>query len=133
MIIYIINMHFLHFLVTAISPLSSLVCATLAPSILRSLDSVPVLHFSLSRRGGVFSGTQFPKDTVNLTYLAEELKRVESRSNLTRRVVQGNRLVRKAKLDETTSYDGGLLMGKIADDGLWYVSLIYLLAWRTGV
>lgn len=116
-------MHFRPFLLLAAIPaLSSLVFAALASSIVRSLDSAPVLHFSLSRRGGLFAGTQFPTDIVNLTYLAEELKRVESRFNLTRRVVKGNRLVRKAKLDETASDDGGLLMGKIADDGLWYVS-----------
>ena len=126
-------MHFLYFLILTtlrlllFSPLTS---ATLSPSILRSLDTAPVLHFALSRRGGVFTGNEFLKDCVNLTYLAQELERTESRFNLTTRVVKGNRLVRKAKLDESLR-DEGALMGKVADDGLWFELLFEDMFLRT--
>lgn len=117
-------MHFLSFLIITtlgILPFCPLVYATSVRSVLRSLDTASVLHFTLNRHGGAFMGTEFLRDHVNLTYLAQELKRTESRFNLTKRVVKGNRLVRKAKLDEPLRPNGGSLMGKIVDDGLWFV------------
>lgn len=90
-------------------------------STVRSLDSATVLHFTLARRGGSFTANEWPQDYVNLTYLSQELQKTEDRFNLTRRVVKGNRLVRKAKLGGSTSQDEGTLMGKVADDGLWFV------------
>lgn len=97
---------------------------TLAPgaqSVLQSLDTAPVLHFTLARRGGKFAATEYAKDYVNLTLLAQELGKVEGRFNLTQRVIQGNRLVRKAKIESVPGSDQGALMGKIAEDGLWFV------------
>lgn len=93
-----------------------------SPSVLRSLDVAPVFHFTLTRRGGNFAATEWTKDYVNLTYLTQEVEKIEDRFNLTQRVVKGNKLVRKAKIDGTKGSDEGALMGKIAEDGLWSVS-----------
>lgn len=95
-----------------------------AQSVLQSLDTAPVLHFTLARRGGKFAATEYGKDYVNLTLLAQELGKVEGRFNLTQRVIKGNRLVRKAKIEAMPGSDQGALMGKIADDGLWFVLLL---------
>lgn len=95
-------------------------------SVLRSLDVAPVLHFTLARRGGSFAATEWTKDYVNLTYLVQELEKIEDRFNLTQRVVKGNKLVRKAKIGGAEGSDEGALMSKIADDGLWFVSCFFL-------
>lgn len=95
-------------------------------SVLRSLDVAPALHFTLARRGGSFAATEWTKDYVNLTYLTQELGKTEDRLNLTQRVVQGNKLVRKARTDGAKGSEEGALMGKIADDGLWFVSCFFL-------
>lgn len=92
-------------------------------SVLRSLDTVPVLHFTLARRGGVFAANEWLQDYVNMTYLANELDKTEGRYNLTRRVIKGNKLVRKAKTDGVNGQDERALMGKLADDGLWFAPL----------
>ena len=102
--------------------------ATLAsPTVLRSLDAAPVLHFTLARRGGIFA---FNDDTINsiddphheltnLTLLAEELGRVEARFNQTKREVKGNKLIRKAKDAGVGGSDGESLMGEIGANGVW--------------
>lgn len=92
-----------------------------AQSILASLDAAPVLHFTLERRGGIFSATEHEHDWVNLTYLAQELDRTECRFGLTKREAMGNKLVRKAKADGTGGKESGALMGDIAAEGTWYV------------
>lgn len=56
-----------------------------------------------------------------MTYLVDELERTEARYNLTRRVIKGNKLVRKAKIDGVNGQDKTALMGKLADDGLWFI------------
>ena len=94
-------------------------CAIATAPIIRSLDTAPVLHFTLTRRGGKFSPTEFARDYVNLTYLAQELEKTEARFNLTKREVKGNKLVRKAKSDETGGRDPNMLMGEVAVDGIW--------------
>ena len=115
-------MHFLSFLILTTSTLLSFPSPISAsPSVLRSLDASPVLHFTLARRGGSFAATEWTKDYINLTYLTQELEKIEDRFNLTRRVVKGNKLVRKAKVDTSNGSDGAALMGKVADDGLWLV------------
>lgn len=86
----------------------------LAQRPLRSLDSAPVLHFTLARRDGAINATEYLQDYVNLEYLAKEIERTESRFNLTKREVKGNKLVRKAKVK-----DDGLLMGDVAGSGIW--------------
>lgn len=89
-------------------------------AVLRSLDTAPVLHFTLARRGGAFAANEWLRDHVNMTYLANELDKTEGRYNLTRRVIKGNRLVRKAKIDGVNGQDKTVLMGKLADVGLWF-------------
>ena len=90
-------------------------------AVLRSLNTVPVLHFTLARRGGGFAATEWLRDYVNMTYLADELDKTEGRFNLTRRVIRGNKLVRKAKVDGVNGQDKTALMGKLADVGLWFI------------
>ena len=63
---------------------------------------------------------------MNLTYLVEELDKVEARFNLTRREVNGNKLVRKAKVNEHGGKEEGALMGSVATDGIWCV------LWKNG-
>lgn len=120
-------MHSASILLFIITTLSSVVnLASSSQSVLRALDVAPVLHFTLARRGGKFAATEWTKDYVNFTYLTQELEKIENRFNLTQRVVKGNKLVRKAKIDGAKGSDEGALMGKIADDGLWLVSCFLL-------
>ena len=93
-------------------------------SVLRSLDAAPVLHFTLTRRGGKFAPQEFGNDFVNLNYLARELEKTEARFNLTQRQVAGNKLVRKAKSAPAGGKDEGTLMGEVAKDGIWYTALV---------
>ena len=86
---------------------------------LRSLDTAHVLHFTLTRRDGKFAPTEFARDYVNLTYLAQELEKTEARFNLTKREVKGNKLVRRAKSNEAGGRDPSMLMGEVAVDGIW--------------
>ncbi|KAL6719830.1 mRNA decay protein [Lecanora helva] len=95
-------------------------CTIASPSILRSLDNAPVLHFTLTRRGGQFAPQEFGRDHANLSYLAEELKRAESRFNLTQRQFSGNKLVRKAKSAADGGKGEGMLMSEVSNDGIWY-------------
>ncbi|KAI9894050.1 MAG: hypothetical protein M1814_004820 [Vezdaea aestivalis] len=80
----------------------------------------PVLHFPISRRFGPFPTTQ----SVNLTYLLQELALAESRFNLTRREIKGNKVVRKAKPNGKGGADveGGLI-GCIGRNGSWFTKL----------
>lgn len=114
-------MHFLSILILTIVALIQSPAAALVQAVLRSLDTVPVLHFTLARRGGVFAASEWLQDHVNMTYLADELDKTEGRYNLTRRVIKGNRLVRKAKIDGVNGQEETALMGKLADDGLWFI------------
>lgn len=109
-------MHLLPLLVFT-SGLLSYTLATAPAS--RSLDTAPVLHFTLTRRGGKFVPTEFERDYVNLKYLAQELEKTEARFNLTKREVKGNKLVRKAKSNEVGGRDPNALMGEVAADGIW--------------
>ena len=107
-------------LITPLVLLSGLLSSTLATATApRSLDVAPVLHFTLTRRGGKFSPTEFARDYVNLTYLAQELEKTEARFNLTKREVKGNKLVRKAKSNDAGGKDSSALMGEVAVDGIW--------------
>ena len=83
---------------------------------LRSLDTAPVAHFTLDRRGGPFSTTQWPLDVANLTYLNSELAKAEGRFNNTKREVKGNRVVRVIKSNGRTE---GKLIGEISKNGIW--------------
>ena len=92
-----------------------LLASATTASALRSLDSAPVIHFTLARRGGVFAATQYLRDYVNVTYLAQQLEATESRFNVTQRQVQGNRLVRKPK----KGFRPGGLLGEVAAKDIW--------------
>ena len=85
---------------------------------LHALDTAPVLHFTLARRGGVVNTTAFVKDYVNLPNLLRNLEKAEARFNLTKREVEGNKLVRKAK-DLGGKGGEGVLMGEVAAEGVW--------------
>ncbi|MCJ1395559.1 hypothetical protein MMC18_008445 [Xylographa bjoerkii] len=91
--------------------------------LLQSLDDVPVLHLTISRRGGPFESFAPLQEIANLTHLAEELQKVEERFNLTRREVKGNKLVRKAKVKGIGGNEVGVLMGKVASVGNWYAKI----------
>ena len=90
-------------------------------SVLRSLDSAPVIHFTVARRHGAFAATVADNDWVDLDHLAKQLQWAESRFNLTKREVKGNKLVRKAKSGGVGGKEGTGLMGDIASNGAWYV------------
>lgn len=79
------------------------------------------LHLPITRRGGRFSNT----DVANLTYLLEELTSIESRYSATRRVIKGNRVVRKPKpVKIGADGDGGEgLLGSIGKPGGWFADL----------
>ena len=85
---------------------------------LHALDSAPVIHFTLARRGGVVNTTVFSKDYVNLPNLLQDLEKAEGRFNLTKRAVKGNKLVRKAK-DVGGGGEEGVLMGEVSAEGVW--------------
>ncbi len=117
-----ITMPFLSFFVLVIGMLLPLTFAgSSAQAVLRTLDNAPVLHFTLARRGGEFTATEYGRDLVNLTYLVEELDKAEARFNLTRREVKGNKLVRKAKLNELGGREKGALMGSVTGGGIWCI------------
>lgn len=88
--------------------------------VLAALDGAPVMHFTLKRRGGAFEATKAGNDSVDLNTLVEQLANVESRYNLTRRVVKGNKLVRKAKPLKIDGQSDNALMGDVASNGTWY-------------
>lgn len=117
-------MHFTT-LVLALLPLlySTLASETGHANVLRSLDTAPVLHFTLTRRGGKFAPTEFGRDYVNMTFLAQELERTEARFNLTQRQFKGNKLVRKAKDVSVGGKEEGTLMGEVSEEGIWCVEL----------
>ncbi|KAL8900314.1 MAG: hypothetical protein Q9192_001137 [Flavoplaca navasiana] len=91
--------------------------------ILHSLDSAPVIHFTIARRSGTFEGTVPGNDSVEMDFLMEQLKVAEARFNLTRREVKGNKLVRKAKSRAFGGKDDDDLMGEIASNGTWFARL----------
>ncbi len=109
------------FLLLAPLPYFTVATSSDHANVLRSLDTAPVLHFTLTRRGGKFAPTVSGGDYVNLTYLAQELEKTEARFNLTQRQVKGNKLVRKAKDLLIGDKEEGKLMGEVAQDGSWYV------------
>ena len=117
-------MSILPLLLFSITLLTLPICAAV-PRIesLRSLDEAPVLHFTISRRGGAFESFAPGGEIANLIYLAEELEKVERSFNLTRREVKGNKLVRKAKAKGIGGNEVGKLMGDVAASGRWRVVL----------
>ena len=113
-------MHLLSILSITTTYVISLVQATPTDhSVLRFLDSVPVIHFTIARRHGAFVATVGEQDYVDLDHLVRELETTESRFNTTKRVVKGNKLVRKAKTSGAGSKKGIGLMGDIASTGAW--------------
>ena len=86
---------------------------------LQAIDELPVVHFTLARRGGTFEATIPGNDTLELDFLLEHLENVEARFNFTRREVRGNKLVRKAKSRAIGGKDEDELMGELAINGTW--------------
>lgn len=77
--------------------------------------SPPVIHFTLSRRGG-----PFPTSSIaNLTFLSEELAKAEASFNQTRRAISGNKVVRVAKAQGVGGGDNGRLLGDVGKNGSW--------------
>ncbi|KAL9125094.1 MAG: hypothetical protein Q9217_005648 [Psora testacea] len=109
--------------VTILATSNLLLLILASASRLRSLDSAPVSHFTLARRGGPFASTEFSRDNVNLTYLVGEQTKAENRFCLTKREVKGNKLVRKAKLSAVGGRHEGILMGEVAAAGIWYATV----------
>ena len=113
-------MHFLSFFILTTTPLLQVGLTTASNlQTIRSLDEEPVLHFTISRRGGAFANWDIGDEVVDLAYLEEELQRVEGRYNLTRREAKGNKLVRRAKEKSVGGNEVGKLMGEVAGDGRW--------------
>ena len=113
-------MHFLSFLILTTTPLLPIrFTSAFNLQTIRSLDEEPVLHFTIARRGGAFANWDIEDEVVDLTYLREELQRVEGRYNLTRREAKGNKLVRRAKERSVGGNEVGMLMGEIAMEGRW--------------
>ncbi|KAL8969746.1 MAG: hypothetical protein Q9183_001852 [Haloplaca sp. 2 TL-2023] len=92
-------------------------------STLQAIDELPVVHFTLARRGGTFEATIPGNDTLELDFLLEHLENVEARFNSTRREVKGNKLVRKAKSRALGGKDEDELMGELAINGTWFARL----------
>lgn len=76
----------------------------------------PVLHYTIERRGGAFPTEQ----VANFTFLTAELQAAEARFNLTRREMQGNKVVRKPKDKGMGGGDSSTLMGQVGKNGTWY-------------
>ena len=114
-------MHLLSFLaITACCIIGSTEATATDHSVLRSLDDVPVIHFTINRRHGAFAATVPEHDWVDLDQLIKQLESAESRFNLTKREVRGNKLVRKAKSSGIGGRADIGLMGDIASSGAWY-------------
>ena len=114
-------MHFLSFLILTTSYLGTVLANKKSFTDVTSLDDVPVLHFTIQRRGGSFDPLNTRNDIANLTYISEELVRVQERYSLTRRKVKGNKLIRKIK---EAGIGGGQgdespLMKPISEAGRW--------------
>ena len=114
-----VNMRLLIILSFLITLSSCQQAKTRSQKILQSLDNAPVIHFTLSRRGGTFEATKPSSDHLELDILLEQLRLTEARFDLTQREVRGNKLVRKAKTHAVGGQDENGLMGKIASNGSW--------------
>ena len=98
-----------------LSNIISLQCIFLAVPILASL---PPIHYTISRRGGIFPSP----DTANLTYLLEQLQIVETRFNATTRDFNGNKVVRKPKRHHRTQ-SSTVLLGEVGREGNWFATI----------
>lgn len=88
-------------------------------TILQFLDEAPIIHYTLTRRGGTFEATRPGNDSLEIDFLLRQLEKVETRFNLTRREAKGNKLVRKAKSKAVGGKDDDGLMGELAVNGTW--------------
>ena len=116
------TMYLPHFLILYICFLSHLHVVFTTESnakALQALDDEPVLYFTLTRRGGQFKSAELGNEVANLTYLEEEVQRVEARFNLTKREAKGNKLIRKAKARGVGGNEAESLMAEVAVEGRW--------------
>lgn len=79
------------------------------------------VHYIIQRRGGQFA----PQRLANLTFLTEQLELAESRFNLTRRAVKGNKIVRVPKENDAGGVEPDRLLGEMGRQGNWYVARGY--------
>ena len=80
-----------------------------------SPSSPSVLHYTVHRRDGAFPTPRI----ANLTFLAEAVVAAEARFNLTRREMNGNKVVRKAKEDGVGGAEHARLMADVGRHGGW--------------
>ena len=112
-------MYFLCLIFFTTTILTSAVASSPNLQVIRSLDNLPVLHLTISRRGGPFDALDPEHEVANFTYLTEELQRVDQRFNLTRREAKGNKLVRKAKQSDGAGNELSSLIGQVSERGRW--------------
>lgn len=83
-----------------------------------AIETLPPIHYTISRRGGSFPAP----DISNLTYLLEQLQVVEQRFNAATRDFIGNKVVRKPKRLYGTQASSTLL-GDVGREGNWFANL----------
>jgi hypothetical protein len=81
-------------------------------------DAPAVLHLPLSRRGSRFSR----REAANITYLADVLRAVQAKYAPSYREVQGNRLVRRWRVDENNDENDPHLIDVAGHLNRWWVS-----------
>jgi hypothetical protein len=115
----ILQPHFALFwyLPTSIIRMRLILLCILATWIVFVLCDAPVIHFTISRRGGP---TRTSKE-ADLSALAEAISRAETKYGLTRREVKGNKLVRKPKLKAKGGKTEQSLMTQVGEEGRWCV------------
>ena len=112
-------MYFLSLILFTTTIINGALASSSNLQVIRSLDNLPVLHLTISRRGGPFEVLGLGHEVANFTYLTEELEKVEQRFNLTRREVKGNKLVRKAKQNNGGGDELSSLTGQVSEHGRW--------------
>lgn len=97
---------------------SSLLLVLLA-AVAEAQQSPEAIHFTIERRGGAFATGR----NANMTYLTEQLALAESRFNLTRREVRGNKIARVPKERVVGGAEPGRLLGEVGQLGNWFATL----------
>ena len=92
----------------ALTFLFCLTCRSLAAQ-------APVIHYTIQRRGGAFALDH----VVNLTDLTIQLHDAEARFNITRREMQGNKVIRVSREKATINGEVSGLNGEVGRNGTW--------------
>lgn len=83
-------------------------------------DAPAVFHLPLSRRGSRFSR----REPANITHLADVLRAVQAKYAPSYREVQGNRLVRRWRVDDNDDENDPHLIDVAGHLNRWWVSSI---------